>query len=61
MYMYIIMALLGVYNLSDDQLASVGNLYTVIYIRSDNGYIDGFTITFICILIEGIATSYACV
>ena len=37
------------------------NLSTVIDIRSGNGYIDEFTINDMDILIEGIATSHACV
>ena len=48
-------------NLSYDQLAIVSNFSTLIDIRAGNYYIDGLTINDIDILIEGIATSYACV
>ena len=48
--------LLNDHNLSNDQLAIVSNLSTLIDSRAGNCYIDGFTINDIDILIEGIAT-----
>ena len=48
-------------NLSDEQLTIGRNLSTVMDIISGNGYIDGFTINDVDILIQGIATSKACV
>ena len=49
--------LINDHNLNYDQLAIVSNLSTLIDIRAGNCYIDGFTINYIDILIEGIATS----
>ena len=46
--------LINHHNLSNDQLAIVSNLSTLIDIRSGNCYIDGFTIDDIDILFEGI-------
>ena len=53
--------LINDHNLSYDQLAIVNNLSPFIDMRAGNCYIDGFTINDIDILIEGIATGYACV
>ena len=52
--------LINDHNLSNDQLSIVSNLNTLIYIRSGNGYIDGVTVNDRDILIDGIATRYAC-